>query len=272
MSFDSLERSIQDAAPQELFRFSYADNVFAYTSGDVAVTFNGDTYAPFPISRGPIRKSSNIEAVQLEIVAEASLPFAEIFRVQAPLDTIRVVIYQYFSPTEYSVIWRGRVGAAHWQGSEVNLTSDNVFTSIRRIGLRRMVQYQCPLALYGAECGVLQSNWETVTAASSVGNTTLTVPYTVGRPDNYYAGGKVSWNRDGVTESRLIRSSVGASGVLTVAGFIIGLAPSQEIRLYPGCDHSTGSNGCAKFNNQANFGGFPFMPEAPNPFGNGNIW
>lgn len=272
MSFDSLERSIQDAAPQELYRFSYGENIFAYTSSDAAVTFNGDTYSPFPITRGAIKKSSSIEAIQLEIIAEGSLPFAEVFRVQAPLITIQIVIYQYFSATEYSVIWKGRVGAAHWQGNEVTLTSDNVFTSLRRTGLRRMIQLQCPHTLYGTECRVLKSNWETITSASSVGNTSIIVPSAVGRPDNYYAGGEVSWIRDGITERRLIRASVGASGVLTLAGFVIGLAPGQEIRLYPGCDHSIGSNGCAKFGNTLNYGGCPFIPDAPNPFGNGNIW
>ena len=30
--------------------------------------------------------------------------------------------------------------------------------------------------------------------------------------------------------------------------------------LWPGCDHTTGAGGCARYNNLANFRGFPFVP------------
>jgi hypothetical protein len=43
------------------------------------------------------------------------------------------------------------------------------------------------------------------------------------------------------------------------------------VTLYPGCDHTLGAAGCAKFANTDNFGGTPFIPNK-NPFGGTAIY
>ena len=34
----------------------------------------------------------------------------------------------------------------------------------------------------------------------------------------------------------------------------------DDVEAFAGCDHTTGAEGCAKFANEANFGGFPYVP------------
>lgn len=44
---------------------------------------------------------------------------------------------------------------------------------------------------------------------------------------------------------------------ITLLGTTDGLTVGTRVRLYPGCDRTTGANGCTKFNNLPNFGGIP---------------
>lgn len=271
MSVDSIENSIDDSAGTELFHFYQTNNNWRYCN-DREVAFQGNIFEALPIKRGNLKKTATIESVLLEIVADGHIPVAELFRVQAPIEPLRLDIYLYHSETEYAIVWRGRVGSARWSGDETVMTSDNVFSSLRRLGLRNVAQIQCPYALYGAGCEVNPALYELTTTVSSVGNTSVTVPALSGQAENYYAGGKITWDRNGIPESRLIRSSASAGGVLQVAGYIVGMAAGQTVRVYPGCDHSQGANGCAKFNNLLNYGGYPYIPNTPNPFDGGNIW
>jgi hypothetical protein len=57
--------------------------------------------------------------------------------------------------------------------------------------------------------------------------------------------------------------SASGSTVNLVAPLNYAPAVGDAFLIWPGCDHSLGAGGCAKFNNQANFRGFPFVP-APN--------
>jgi hypothetical protein len=104
------------------------------------------------------------------------------------------------------------------------------------------------------------------TNVTSIIGATLTLSGIGAYPINYFAGGMIQWTNPLVVaeERRLIRSSF--SGSIVLVSTPVGLVSGDTVKLYPGCDHSIGENGCERFNNTDNFGGFPHTP-MKNPFG-----
>ena len=72
----------------------------------------------------------------------------------------------------------------------------------------------------------------------------------------------------GQFDRRAIRSQTGA--VVAVAFPLPGLAATDTVNLYPGCDHTLAT--CeSKFSNRLNYGGMPYFPDK-NPFSGTSIY
>lgn len=272
MTYQIIETSRDDGSPVELYQISYTENEFFYTSGDTEITYNSRQYKPAPISRSDINPGSDINQATLNITVVSNSPIGEIFRVSPPSESVILTIFAtHANDGEFTVIWKGRITGAEWKtDGELQLTSDSIFSSLRNVGLRRRCQAQCAFALYGADCGVDRDAFREDTTLTAVSGISLSIASAIGKPDNWYAGGYVTWlnNTKGNTEKRMIRSSVGSTGVLVLASIPTGLSATQAIKLYPGCSHTLeGVNGCAvKFNNHKRYGGMPYMP-IKNPYG-----
>ena len=162
----------------------------------------------------------------------------------------------------------GRVLNAEWRESVVELNCEPVYTSLQRIGLRRLYQRNCPHVLYGTACGASAVVFRVGGTVTSIAGTLLSVPAAAGYAVGHFAGGYATWAANGLTEKRMI---VGHNAdAITLSAVPPGLAIGDAIYLYPGCDRTL--NTChAKFGNSANFGGFPFIP-TKNPFGGSPIY
>jgi uncharacterized phage protein (TIGR02218 family) len=154
----------------------------------------------------------------------------------------------------------GRILNVSWSGAAAQIHCESVYSSIKRPGLRRMYQKQCPHVLYSASCGVSAAAEKVTRTVSSITGLDVTVSSLSGFSDGYFAGGYIEWITGGFTERRSIRGHTG--NVLTVNFQPYGLAGSVDI--YPGCDHTlTTCN--TKYSNSANYGGMPYIP-TKNPF------
>lgn len=60
--------------------------------------------------------------------------------------------------------------------------------------------------------------------------------------------------------SRTVANNGGGSQIGLFKPFFFTVAAGDAFTVLPGCDHSTGSGGCAGRNNLARFGGFPHIP------------
>lgn len=56
MSYLGIEQSAHGGQPQELYRFSQGTQRWLYTSGQVAVDYQSETYQPATISRGGLEQ------------------------------------------------------------------------------------------------------------------------------------------------------------------------------------------------------------------------
>ncbi|WP_303678184.1 phage BR0599 family protein [Ralstonia mannitolilytica] len=78
------------------------------------------------------------------------------------------------------------------------------------------------------------------------------------KPIAWFVGGRLM----SAGAQRMIVASSG--GAVTLSAPIPGLKAGDAFEAYPGCDHTL-TTCAAKFGNQLNYGGFPFIP-VKNPF------
>lgn len=275
MTFQAYETSAQSAAPIELYVFTVGIQTFRFTSAPTDVTLATQLYTAVQIERSEIEDTGDIPKAQVSLDVFRDFPVADLFRVAPPSEVIVIDIYRLHlddPDLEKKLLWTGRVLNCEWNAkSQATLTCESLATSLRRRGLRRLYQRQCPHVLYGPACGLSNTAWKTTVTLdspfSAVSGTTISDPNIDAQPDGYFAGGYLEWESSpGVIERRGIRSHVGADIELTHP--IVGLVAGATIDLFAGCDHSKAT--CAtKFANLVNYGGFPYVPKK-NPFGGSN--
>lgn len=265
MSFDTVERSVQDGKPVELYTFQRDAAVWRYTSGDRDRTVSGDTYTAAVITRNSIESGSELARSPLQLEVPRDFAVADLWRVAPPTSRVTVLLRQYHDGDgELVTLWAGRVLNVEFEGARANITCEPVFTTVRRIGLRRLYQRQCPHVLYGARCGVDKAAHDVAGTVSAISGSALTITAAGSSPDGHFAGGYLEFQPSaGVYERRFIEAHTGST--ITLMGSAFGLAVSSSVTLYPGCDHTLATCN-SKFSNAANYGGMPFMPEQ-NPFG-----
>lgn len=273
MTYATFETSSSSGAPVELYEFTNGVTRMHYCSGDEDITYLNDIYVATPIKRNNFEETSEINRSGIKITVPRDNAVASLFRLYPPGTVVMCRIFRlhrFDTDVQAVVVWIGRVTACEWKGGEAILNSDPIYTAIKRNGLRRFYQKQCPHVLYGAACGALKSQYAVTGAIVSMTGNTIDVAAVSGYPASYFAGGFVEWfdKTSGVTDNRLILSASGAT--LTLAAAIIGAAPGDNVTINAGCDHTI-STCHYKFNNDDNYGGFPGFPN-DNPFNGSTIY
>jgi len=252
----------------ELYRLVEGSNVWTLTSGDKEVTYNAEVYTPIPIGRSQIETVQDMAKAYLEVTIGLDDTLATRW---LPSIIDKIVSLTVFSHTEDEtiVIWKGRMSAVKPERSTLTLVFENVFTSLRRPGLRQRYQRTCPHVLYGRGCNLDAGDFAIATDIASVNGVLVESVEAALRPNGFFTGGMVEAT-DG--SRRFIVSHVGATLRL-----IRPLESLQEeydqsvidmttlnINIYPGCDRSPET--CdSRFSNILNYGGFPNIP-GKNPF------
>ena len=265
MSFDTRERSVQTGEPVELYTFTRDAQVWRFTSADRDKTVSAQTYTAAIITRSDIESGSELARSPLRLEVPRDFAVADLWRVAPPTSRVTVLLRQYHEgDSELVTLWTGRILNVEFEGARANILCEPVFTTVKRIGLRRLYQRQCPHALYGTRCGVNRADFDVAGTVASISGAAVSVSAASSFADGYFSGGYLEFQPSaGVYERRFIEAHAGAA--LTIMGSTFGLAVSTSVTLYPGCAHTLAV--CqSKFSNAANYGGMPWMPES-NPFG-----
>lgn len=257
--------SVQAGRVRELFAFSDGDTTWRYTSADRAVSAMTHTWASAPIGRGSIDETGEIHRAGLAVTLPITDAFARGFVSDQADRQVSVTMWSEAAADDWAVAWRGRVVGASISGEVVTLNCESVFTSMRRPGLRARFTKGCRHALYGRGCGLDPDDFDTAGTVSDVAGAVVTVTGANAQADGWWVGGMLK------TADGTARMIIGHAGnVLTLSRPIPGLAASAAVLIYPGCDHARAT--ChAKFNNVANYGGFPWIPPV-NPFGGTSVF
>ena len=287
MTYALFEASSSEGRPYFLYQFVEGDLVWRFTSRAEAWTSTGSggetlTWEPAAVAHGDVVQTSEIERGRLELTWPLSHPFAR--RFLAPLGTTPVTLTIFRGheqvPGETVAHWKGRVVGAEVEGQRILLQVESLFSTMRRAGVRAKYQRLCRHAHYGRGCGLeIATFWQTGTVTEvTARGTTLTSPEAAAHPDGWFRGGVLRFGAHlgfitGHTEASLTlsRSMPELSAALATPDTDpnTGNPLPVLVDLAPGCDLRAAT--CAqKFNNLANFGGFPKIP-GRNPLGGGSI-
>lgn len=265
MSFLSAEISIFGGKPIELYEFRRGNTSWHFNTSRKDFIYLSNTYSSVYVKRDNIRSTGANGRQALNITVAADNPLAVTYLGGMPAQATTLAIYRkHVGEDEIGQVWAGRVVNVEFSGDEATLKCEPISTALRRNGLRAMYQVLCRHALYGPHCRAID-NRITASVAEVSGQNVTVGGFVLPPQAKYFAGGTMRSGDD----AWLISDQNGV--VLTLAQPPLGLISGATVTLSAGCDHTAFSNnGCAKFNNLDNFGGFPFMPKR-NPFGNDPI-
>lgn len=264
MTFAATETSIQAGRPVELYEFLDGATAYRYTSADGDVVYGGNTYTAVPISRSAVEATSEVARLALNITCSRDLSILNLFALIPPSEIIAVTVRRLHSGDgEAITLWMGRILDVAFNPASAEIHCESVYTSLKRVGLRRIYQKGCPHVLFEGECALNRATYASSKTISTVVGTAITLASMGAFADGYFAGGYLEWeSTTGYFERRAIRSQVG--GLVTIGFPLPGLATSDTVTIYPGCDHTLAT--CiAKFANGLNYGGMPYWP-TKNPF------
>ena len=257
MTIDSVERSVQDSAPSELYEFATPNKAWRYTSDRKDRIFLGQTYKKAPVKRSAPGSTTTAEAPQFVV----TVPF--------DLDVVKQNAFYKMPPRWlYFTLWRGQTNlyTPYWDGYITSISLEGrwaqllcpgllgsaLATQIPTVGYHQM----CAHALYDRRCTV---NKNAHMFSTKVGTfnalNSINVSSVNGNVDQWYRAGMIQRVVDG--EYRFIEDQVGTK--ITFDAPFPELNSLDDIILYDGCNHSIYD--CRdKYNNVINFGGTPYIP------------
>jgi len=271
MSFLGKETSNHSSEPIETYTFIRGATTYRYTSSDEDVVLGPETFLSITMGRGDLELSGEVGRAPLTVTVPRDLPICNDYVISPPSDITTLVVkrgHRGELPETYVVVWMGRVLNFTWIDSSMEFMCEPVYTSIKRLGLRRQFSRGCTHVLYGSQCRVNATAHKYTDVIAGLTSNTCSVLGVGGSGDNYYSGGYVQWDYQGRKEKKMILKQIG--DVLTLSGLPLGASLGATAEVFPGCDHtmSTCKN---KFSNLLNFGGCPWIP-TKNPFGSIPLW
>lgn len=263
----------------ELYKFVRDTEEWNKTSANISVSYNGDVYEPATIGRSELEQRNELSKSNLEIEIDA---FDSLAQNLLTTFTEKVLSLTLFIQTDAitGVAWKGRLTDIKPSKTKVKLVFENVFTSLRRPGLRLRFQKPCPHSLYGLGCNLNKDSFAVTGAAIDVSGTSIVIAEAALQPDGYYLGGMVkapngiygfiiSHSGQNLILQRPIESLISEFDLYGYGNSYGNKYGGVILTLYPGCDRLRQT--CeTKFNNLDNYGGFPWIPSI-NPMGGSSI-
>lgn len=165
---------------------------------------------------------------------------------------------------EFVVKFRGRVVGSRSALTQIVLLAENSMTEQRRRARPAVMQRLCRHALYHDGCGLNIANFEISANLSALAGRVATVAEAAGQPDGYYAGGVLTYNGVRQSISRHSGSALTLAGSIPDLGADLAAAGGAglSVAIAPGCT-LTRATCHDRFDNLANFGGFPWIVGSP---------
>lgn len=266
--FAAIEQAIK-GSPAEFYHFQRGATHWYYTSADAAQVYNGNTYTPTKLKRSRIKQGGGMSAEGVTLTLPRNNEIALTYISFPAAANTSIIIYgRHRNDVDAEVvhIWSGRVKNANFKGAAVELFCESILTASRAQGLKRNFGANCSHVLYDQTpltCGVNKASHAMTAAVSAVMGSVITSASFASNPSGYYSGGIIEWVNAGLTEYRMILEHSGAN--IRLVAPLHGMASGATVTVYPGCDRTT-SQCAGRFNNLANYGGFPYVP-TKTPFG-----
>lgn len=274
MAFNDIEISNNNGKRIGLYHFRWGTKHWYFTSADRVVQFDDGVlwpgqpegpkdYLPIAISDGGVLLGG-AQSTDFEVTVPRNNVVALLFRVTPPSGRVYLKVRRmHLDDGEAPLFWSGTVGNVRPKSKAgTKLICRSTVSGLKRTGLRLTVQRQCPHALYDRQCQVNKEDYALeYEVGSIVGNRVTLDPAGPPVPElGWWTAGIIQWEVEpGTLEQRMIEVH-DAEESFVVFGRGDGITAGMTITLYPGCDRTTGPNGCTRFDNIDNYGGHEYIP------------
>jgi hypothetical protein len=287
MSYQSLETSIQDSEPIELYTFIIGATFYRYASGQLditAITESGAShdYTAIPISRTEPEQTKELARQNITVTVRRDCDVANKFVSFLPSDAITLNIWRMQPANNPVLYFTGTVKSLTWKdGTEAELLIAPVLSLLKRAGLTACYGATCQNALYDGDgggtgrCSVVRDDYKTTDTLTDVGEDATgfyleasTLGAAGDATDTWFPAGYAERTNG---DKRFI---IGQSGnkVYLLLPFPSDLDAGDSVDFFAGCAHDIDT--CfSKFNttenpDAADFFGFHVNPRR-NPFTQG---
>jgi uncharacterized phage protein (TIGR02218 family) len=268
---------------QNTTQFLYAD-CFTFTLRTGAQVFYGDKDIPLDVN-GTLFQASSVRVSGLKYAIKIGVGVDEqdITIAASPTDTIGGVPFLVAlrrGVFDGAYIQRDRAFFTSWSSAAIGAVTlfHGRVSTVDKIGRteaqlkvksdlvlldtdmpRNLYQPACLHTLYDAGCGVNRAS-HTVSGTVQTGSSVAKIVWSGASVGTYDQGTLIftSGANDGVQVT--VKSSDGSGDLFLTYPLDVAPGIGDSFTVSAGCDHSTGSGGCAKFANLPNFRGFPFVP------------
>ena len=258
--YKSIENSLQDGKPIELYSFTYNGVSYNYTSAQYtqSLTINGKdmVFSPEYIIRSDSLKlmtTSNEETCKINVLRTNSI--ALLYQGAPPeFGQVEVKVYRYHEEdNDYIEIIAGSIRQVSFDDSEAELTIaiDNI---LKRNIPRGKLSYFCQNMLYDERCGLKMEDWQTKCWVDRFVNNLFIYSTNLREKESgYFTDGLMkmgnSYRKIVKHENDMIQIKYPLSKASVRDNFVVA----------PGCSCLFGK--CARvFHNHANFSGIPYTP------------
>ncbi len=266
MTYEAYESGAAVGSPYFLYLFDNGLTQTRLTSDLLETTYLAETWTPSPIAHSDIEQNGNVDKAGIDLTFPNADEFARSF-LGGVTDTTTITIFRGHRgdpDAEFNTYWKGRLVGATSGGTKITLRAESVFTSLKRTGCRARYQKNCRFALYSYGCNVDIDDYKIAATVTAQNGLILTVDEAALAANGWYKGGIVIFEGHyGFVMSHTTNKLSLMANVRAISE-ALELGP-VDVFIAPGCDLSTGANGCAKFSNILNYGGFPVM-SSTNPF------
>lgn len=270
----------------ELYEINFNGVDYYYTSAPRDVVFNDKTYKKQNIKRSNIKSSTDVFKNDLKLSLHAQNELALLLRSQIETAvSLKILSNIANSFKEFTPIWHGRLMSIGLDDIKLTANFEDIATTQRRNGLTPTFQHACPHVFGSKQCGAKLDPLLTLTAK---GGLEVNPPNKLG--ELVIRGGRFVMYQ---TETeRNLKWQPGAYQFMKIGGFILKLSNyywnmktgflsfesndydnlwnllkvGDSVMFYAYCRHTL--EDCKKHENLINYGGFPYMSNAPNNIGN----
>lgn len=245
--------------PVDLFHIWQTDGSqhWYYTSGDVDISFDSQTWEGASLVAGEVRYDSTLDINSMTITVPALDPAVADYLAVNPVDPLWISqkrLHREQSPLEASLVFIGQIKKVSFKG---------LAGSVECVGFEHFLQKPVPLwryqincnhKLFDDRCALTKSSYKTTEAVTIDASLCVLTGTAFGTEDDgYFTGGEVVYG----SESRAIVAHSGTS--ITLAYKFLELTGPGVVDVYPGCDGRPET--CRdKFNNIENRLGFENSP------------
>lgn len=251
-----------------LYELTYGSTTVRLAASASNISALSNTWTASSIAHQRFRQTSAIGRAETILTLPNSDSFAQSLLTTDLQDTTVILRHGFTedSASEFAVRFRGRMVGVRPLLGTIAILCENRFTETGRKGLSAVIQRPCRHALYhskdGLGCGVDYDTFKSYGTLVALSGNVAEVTEASGQADGYYAGGILEYNG----RRQLIVKHEGYNLTLLgpVAGMATDLASASSLSVYiaPGCD-LTRATCNSRFNNLANFGGFPWIKDSP---------